>query len=79
MGVRVKLAIGPKATDRTIPLVALAALVELRGFTGLFLCEHTHIPVTSVALVAEHDPIVLAKQVATLDAMSGGRLVRGVG
>jgi probable F420-dependent oxidoreductase len=34
---------------------------------------------TAVALVAEHDPISLAKQVATLDHLSGGRAVLGVG
>ena len=34
---------------------------------------------TAVALVAEHDPIALAKTIASLDAMSGGRLVLGVG
>ena len=34
---------------------------------------------TAVALVAEHDPIALAKQVATLDHLSGGRVVLGVG
>ncbi len=34
---------------------------------------------TAVALPAEHDPIVLAKAVATLDQLSGGRFVFGVG
>src|SRR5437763_12103411 len=34
---------------------------------------------TAVCLVIEHDPIVLAKQVATLDRLSGGRFVFGVG
>lgn len=34
---------------------------------------------TGVLLVAQHDPIVLAKQVATLDHLSGGRVVLGVG
>ena len=34
---------------------------------------------TSVCLVIEHDPIVLAKQVASLDRLSGGRFVFGVG
>jgi probable F420-dependent oxidoreductase len=34
---------------------------------------------TSVCLVVARDPIVLAKQVATLDLMSGGRVVLGVG
>jgi probable F420-dependent oxidoreductase len=34
---------------------------------------------TGIALVAQHDPIALAKTVATLDLLSGGRLVLGVG
>ena len=34
---------------------------------------------TGVVLVAQHDPIVLAKQVATLDHLSGGRVVLGIG
>jgi probable F420-dependent oxidoreductase len=34
---------------------------------------------TGVCLVVERDPIVLAKQVATLDLMSNGRVVLGVG
>lgn len=34
---------------------------------------------TSVCLVIEHDPIVLAKQIASLQNLSGGRFVFGVG
>jgi probable F420-dependent oxidoreductase len=34
---------------------------------------------TGVALPFEHDPIALAKQVATLDLLSGGRFVFGIG
>jgi probable F420-dependent oxidoreductase len=34
---------------------------------------------TGVALVAQHDPIALAKQIATLDLVSGGRVVVGIG
>ena len=34
---------------------------------------------TGVMLVAQHDPIVLAKQLATLDHLSGGRVVLGIG
>ncbi|HEV2360521.1 MAG TPA: TIGR03619 family F420-dependent LLM class oxidoreductase [Acidimicrobiales bacterium] len=34
---------------------------------------------TGVCLVAEHDPITLAKQVATLDLLSSGRFVFGIG
>ncbi|MFD7629714.1 LLM class F420-dependent oxidoreductase [Streptomyces sp. NPDC059851] len=105
-------------TDRTVTPVRLARHLEERGFAGLYLPEHTHIPVarntaapmggdlpemygrtldpfvalaqaaavterlrlgTGITLVAQHDPIVLAKQVATLDHLSGGRLTLGVG
>ena len=34
---------------------------------------------TGICLVVEHDPIVLAKSVATLDVLSGGRVIIGVG
>lgn len=34
---------------------------------------------TGVCLVAQHDPIVLARQVATLDHLSGGRFLFGIG
>jgi probable F420-dependent oxidoreductase len=34
---------------------------------------------TGIALVAQHDPIALAKQLATLDFLSRGRLVLGIG
>ena len=34
---------------------------------------------TGVCLVPQHDPIVTAKQVATLDHLSGGRFLFGVG
>ncbi|MFD2080274.1 probable F420-dependent oxidoreductase, Rv2161c family [Actinopolymorpha cephalotaxi] len=34
---------------------------------------------TAVSLAAQHDPIVLAKQVATLDHLSGGRIEFGAG
>jgi probable F420-dependent oxidoreductase len=105
-------------TDRTITPVHVAQELEQRGFAGLYLPEHTHIPVsratpypaggplpeeygrtldafaalaaaaavtttlrlgTAITLVAQHDPIVLAKQVATLDHLSGGRFTLGVG
>ncbi|MFH8609338.1 TIGR03619 family F420-dependent LLM class oxidoreductase [Streptomyces sp. NPDC018029] len=104
-------------TDRTITPVRLARELERRGFAGLYLPEHTHIPVpretpypggelppecarmlspfvalaqaaavttrialgTNIALVAQHDPIDLAKQIATLDHLSGGRVTLGIG
>jgi probable F420-dependent oxidoreductase len=52
------------------PFVALA--------TAAALTERIQIG-TSVCLVAERDPIVTAKQVASLDMMSGGRFVFGIG
>jgi probable F420-dependent oxidoreductase len=106
-------------TDRSMGPAALADAVEQRGYSSLFLPEHTHLPVaeamppalvagvtpedyrrsfdpfvalaaaasattsirlgTGVCLVAQHDPVVLAKQVATLDQLAGGRVVLGVG
>jgi probable F420-dependent oxidoreductase len=52
------------------PLVALATAASVTGRIKLG---------TGVVLVAQHDPIVLAKQVATLDHLSGGRVVLGIG
>jgi len=106
-------------TDRDLTPAELATAAEERGFTSLYLPEHTHLPVsadtppalvegvraddykrsldpfvalatavpvtrrlqlgTGVVLAAQHDPIVLAKQVATLDHLSGGRAVLGIG
>lgn len=34
---------------------------------------------TGVSLIAQHDPIVMAKQLATLDLISAGRITLGVG
>ncbi|MDX3244862.1 LLM class F420-dependent oxidoreductase [Streptomyces sp. ME18-1-4] len=105
-------------TDETITPARLARELEQRGFAGLYLPEHTHIPVerttpypaggdlpreygrtldpfvalgqaaavtetlglgTGITLVAQHDPIDLAKQIATVDHLSGGRLTLGIG
>src|SRR5262249_9182995 len=107
------------ATDRSISPVDLAREAEARGFSSVYLPEHTHIPVsrrtppptgepeladeykrtldpsvprgaaaaatsssrlgTGICLVAHRDPIIPAKAVATLDHLSGGRVVLGVG
>ncbi|WP_299537874.1 TIGR03619 family F420-dependent LLM class oxidoreductase [uncultured Streptomyces sp.] len=105
-------------TDETIAPVPLARALEERGFAGLYLPEHTHIPAvraspyppggdlpreygrtldpfvalgqaaavterlalgTGITLIAQHDPIDLAKQIATLDHLSGGRFTLGIG
>jgi probable F420-dependent oxidoreductase len=105
-------------TDETIAPTPLARELEQRGFAGLYLPEHTHIPVerttpypaggdlpreygrtldpfvalaqaaavterlglgTGITLAAQHDPIALAKQIATLDHLSDGRFTLGLG
>ena len=105
-------------TDRSVRPDEIAREAEARGFTSMFVPEHTHIPTarstpapmgeplpeyyrrcldpfvaltaaaqaterlrvgTAVCLVAQRDPFVTAKEVATLDLLSGGRFVFGVG
>ena len=105
-------------TDYGIEIGELARALEARGFESLFVCEHTHIPVsrrtpfpsggelpkryshthdpfvalsfaaaatrslklgTGIALVAQRDPIITAKSVASLDQLSGGRFIFAIG
>ena len=56
-----------RCVDPFVALAAAAAVTE-RMLLG-----------TGVALVAQHDPIVLAKQIATIDQLSRGRFVLGMG
>src|SRR6195256_2995899 len=105
-------------TDYGIEIGELARALEARGFESLFVCEHTHIPVsrrspypgggelpkryshthdpfvalafaaaatkklkvgTGILLVPQHEPIATAKSIASLDQLSGGRFVFGIG
>jgi probable F420-dependent oxidoreductase len=115
----VRLGVTMFATDRSMTVPALAREAEARGFTSLFLPEHTHIPTSrrtppptgeaeladeykrtvdpfvalaaaaavterirlgpGICLVAQREPIVTAKAIATLDQLSGGRVELGVG
>src|SRR3990172_8109532 len=52
------------------PWVALAAASAVTGQIRLG---------TGIALPAQHDTLALAKQIATLDFLSGGRVVVGIG
>ncbi len=52
------------------PYIALAAAASVTSRIRLG---------TGIGLVAQHDPITLAKELATLDWLSGGRLVLGIG
>ncbi|MEE3354287.1 MAG: LLM class flavin-dependent oxidoreductase, partial [Actinomycetota bacterium] len=104
-------------TDRSIDVRDLATEAEARGFSSLWVPEHTHIPTSrntpapsvteapevyprspdpwvslaaaaavtdrirlgsGVSLVAQHDPLILAKVVASVDALSAGRVSMGV-
>ena len=63
--------VDPESYRRSLdPYVALAAAGAVTSRLRLG---------TGVSLVAQHDPIVLAKQIATIDHMSGGRFVLGIG
>lgn len=105
-------------THYGIEVAELARELEDRGFESLFVCEHTHIPLsrktpfpaggelperykhtldpfvalsfaagatktlrlgTGICLLAQRDAIVTAKCAASLDLLSGGRFVFGVG
>ena len=105
-------------TDRSMRPDDIARELETRGYSSLYIAEHTHIPSgrqtpapmgeplpdmyartldpfvaltaaamatsslvvgTGICLVAQHDTIVLAKQVSTLDMLSGGRFSFGIG
>lgn len=64
-------AVLPEEYARTLdPLVALAAAASVTGTIQLG---------TGVCLPAQREPIVTAKAVATLDTLSGGRFVLGIG
>jgi len=106
-------------TDLVWRIDELAPEVEARGFSSLFVPEHTHIPTsrrtppatgeaelaehykrmldpfvalaaassvtsnlrlgTGIALLAQREPIVTAKAIATLDHLSDGRVDLGIG
>jgi probable F420-dependent oxidoreductase len=105
-------------TEYGMEIAELAQALEARHLESLFVCEHTHIPLsrrspfpgggelpkrykhsydpfvalsfaaaatrslklgTGICLVPQRDPIVTAKSVASLDRLSNGRFLFGVG
>jgi len=76
----------PVRADTPPALVDGVRADDYRRSLDPFVALATAVPVTmqlqlgtGVVLAAQHDPIVLAKQVATLDHLSGGRAVLGIG
>ncbi|MEV6104079.1 TIGR03619 family F420-dependent LLM class oxidoreductase [Streptomyces sp. NPDC051940] len=61
----------PREYGRTLD--ALTALAQAAAVTDTLRLG------TGITLIAQHDPVVLAKQVASLDFLSGGRLTFGIG
>jgi probable F420-dependent oxidoreductase len=62
--------IPPSMDDMADPLIALARASAVTSTIKLG---------TSVSLVPEHNPLLMAKQIATLDRLSNGRFIYGIG
>jgi len=60
----------PATADWNDPLIGLSFAAAASSTIGI---------ATGVLLLPEHNPALIAKQAATLDALSGGRLTLGVG
>src|SRR5262249_20613295 len=60
----------PAAADWIDPMIGLGFAAAVRSTIGI---------ATGVLLLPEHNPVLVAKQAATLDRLSGGRLTLGVG
>ena len=64
-----QIAVAPSA-DWLDPMIGLSFAAAATSTIGI---------ATGVLLLPEHNPVVIAKQAATLDTLSGGRLTLGVG
>src|SRR5579875_2860835 len=70
----------PYTEDGEMPLVRDADFLDpLIGLTYAAAVTKSIRLATGICLVPEHNPVVLAKQVASLDFLSGGRFALGIG
>jgi probable F420-dependent oxidoreductase len=70
----------PYAADGRIAVAAEADWLDPLLGLGYAAAVTTHIDLaTGILLLPEHNPVVAAKQAATLDMLCGGRLVLGIG
>src|SRR6201991_741315 len=60
----------PSEADWIDPLIGLSFVAAATSTIGI---------ATGVLLLPEHNPVLVAKQAATLDTLSGGRLTLGIG
>jgi probable F420-dependent oxidoreductase len=69
----------PMEDDAELPEMYKRSLDPFIALTAAAMVTTTITIGTSICLISQHDPIVLAKTVSTLDHISGGRFILGVG